>query len=81
MTFKNPEVNAKYKSLLEGDVDPIVHVVIGYDGPLSEVPLAIADKMFADGAQIDLKNAADKAATDRVSAKEAKASEKEKAHS
>lgn len=55
MFFKIPEVDAKYKNINE-NADPIITVSIGYHGKLSEVPLPIADKIFADGAHIDLKD-------------------------
>lgn len=55
MFFKNPDVDAKYKSLIPEGKDPVVKVVIGYDGPFSEVPMHIADKMFNDQDAIALK--------------------------
>ena len=55
--FENKEVAAKYqpKEIL-GEADPIVHVHIGYDGPLSKLDnVALADKIFTDGAAIEPK--------------------------
>lgn len=58
-SFKDPAVNKKYKNT-NGDANPIVNVTIQYRGPLSEVPMAIADKMYADGAHIALKTESDR---------------------
>lgn len=52
--FKNPEVEKKYKNT-NGDADPIVRVAIQYMGKLSNIPLNIADKVFADGGHIALR--------------------------
>ena len=49
--FKNPDVEKKYKNT-NGDADPIINVAIQYRGKLSEIPMNIADKIFADGAHI-----------------------------
>jgi len=53
LQFEIPEVDAKYKALVEKDM--IVHVAIAYGGLLSKIPLPLADKLFADGAAIELK--------------------------
>lgn len=70
MFFENPEVEAKYKSLVPGGKDPIVKIVIGYDGPFSKVPMAIADKMHADQDAIALKKEEKPAAAGSASAKD-----------
>lgn len=53
--FKNPLVEKKYFNTL-GESDPVIRVAIQYHGKLSEMPLNIADKVFADGAHIALKS-------------------------
>lgn len=57
-TFKNSDVEKKYKNT-GGDADPIINVAIQYRGKLSEIPLNIADKLFADGAHIALRTEKD----------------------
>ena len=52
--FKNKEVDKKYNNTA-GDADPVINVAIQYQGKLSEMPLNIADKVYADGAHIALK--------------------------
>ncbi len=56
--FKNPDVEKKYQNT-KGDADPVVRVAIQYVGKLSGVPLNIADKLFADGAHISIRQAQD----------------------
>lgn len=51
--FKNEEVEKKYRNT-NGDADPIIRVSIQYMGKLSNMPLNIADKVFADGGHIEL---------------------------
>ena len=52
--FQNKDVEKKYSNTA-GDADPVINVAIQYKGKLSEMPLNIADKVFADGAHIALK--------------------------
>lgn len=59
MFFENPDVEAKYKNTM-GDRDPVISVTVGYHGPLSKAPMHIADKVFSDGAHIELKKPAEK---------------------
>lgn len=49
--FKNSDVEKKYKNT-GGDADPLINVAIQYRGSLSNIPMNIADKLFADGAHI-----------------------------
>lgn len=57
--FKNREVDGKYRNLIP-DADPMIRVAIQYHGKLSEMPMDIADKVFADGAHIALNTPIDK---------------------
>ena len=56
--FKDPEVEKKYKNL-NGESDRDVRVAIQYQGKLSGVSMAIADKIFSGGGHLALKTEKD----------------------